>query len=218
MTVALRHVSSQPRPVQVAVSGLDILAPQRRRSAAGSISLKASALRTLRRRTAPDRDHRWQWPSPRQPRSATTGVGESQHELSGQRMMRMKTRKASGRASALRVGHTIAPTANFKTRFDPCRIAVRADLEKCEQFASNRPRGSEICTSSGDQQSRIPSRGRLPLRLTEHRKLVTAAMRHHCVSHTPRAAATPPGFLNKCLELRLEWLLPPQAHSARPRT
>ncbi len=49
-------------------------------------------------------------------------------------MMRMKTHQASGRASALRVGHTLAPTANFKTRFDPCRIVVCADLEKCEQF------------------------------------------------------------------------------------
>ena len=46
----------------------------------------------------------------------------------------MKTRKASGWASALRVGHTIAPTSNFKTRFDPCRIVMLADLEKCEQF------------------------------------------------------------------------------------
>ena len=28
----------------------------------------------------------------------------------------------------------------------------------------------------------------------------------------------PPGFLNKCLEPRLEWLAPPQAHSAQPRS
>ena len=189
MTVALRHVSSQPRPVQVAVSGLDILAPQRRRSAAGSISLKASALRTLRRRTAPDRDHRWQWPSPRQPRSATTGVGESQHELSGQRMMRMKTRKASGRASALRVGHTIAPTANFKTRIEPCRIAARDDLEKCEQFTKNRPRGSDICTSSGDQQSRIPSRRDMTQRFTDHCRLKTDDSRRSGALRFPYAAS-----------------------------
>ena len=74
----------------------------------------------------------------------------------------MKTRKASGWASALRVVHTIAPATNFNTLIDPCRIAVRANLEKSEQLTRNRTRGSDICTSSADQQSRI--RGRLPLR------------------------------------------------------
>ena len=73
----------------------------------------------------------------------------------------MKTRTASGWASTLRVCHTIAPTANFKTRFDPCRIAVLADIEKSEQFTKHRTRGTYIYTSSGDQQSRISSCGRL---------------------------------------------------------
>ena len=86
-------------------------------------------------------------------------------------MRNMKTHQASGRASALRDDQTIALDSNFKTRIKPCRIAVRADLEKCQQFTKNRPRGSDICTLSGDQQSRISSRGRLPLRLTEHRTL-----------------------------------------------
>ena len=73
-------------------------------------------------------------------------------------MRNMKTRKASGRASALRVDHTITPLANFKTRIKPCGIAVRADLEKCERFTRNRPRDSNICTSAGGQHSRNPSR------------------------------------------------------------
>jgi len=35
-------------------------------------------------------------------------------------------------------------------------------------------------------------------------------------AHMEPAAAIPPGFLNKCLELRLEWISSPQAHSAQP--
>ena len=75
----------------------------------------------------------------------------------------MKTRKASGWASALRVGHTLESTANSRTRFDPCRISVRVDLKKCEQFNRNRPKGSDIYTSSGDQHCQFRSRGRVPL-------------------------------------------------------
>ena len=171
----------------VAVSRLDILARQRRRSAAGSVRIETSAVSALRRTTAPDRDHGWQWPSPRQSRVVSTRVHESRHKLSGQRMMRMKTHQASGRASALRGGHTIAPTANFKTRIEPCRIAARDDLEKCEQFTKNRPRGSDICTPSGDQQSRIPSREALPLRFTDDCQLKTDDSQRSCGLRFPYA-------------------------------
>ena len=51
---------------------------------------------------------------------------------------------------------------------------------------------------------------------TEHRKLNTSAIRRDCFSHTPPGFVQPPAFLNKCLELRLDGLSSPQAHSAQP--
>ncbi len=99
--VELTNATRSCEMAGVAVSRLDILARQRRRSAAGSVRIETSAVSALRRTTAPDRDHGWQWPSPRQSRVASTRVHESRHKLSGQRMMRMKTHQASGRASAL---------------------------------------------------------------------------------------------------------------------
>ena len=101
--------------------------------------------------------------------------------------MGMKTLKASGRASALRVNRSTASTTTFKTRFEPSRIAVRADLEKCEPFTKNRPRGSDLCTSSDDQQSQIPSLARLLLRLTEHRTLKTKHPQRRCKLRFPYA-------------------------------
>ena len=46
----------------------------------------------------------------------------------------------------------------------------------------------------------------------------TRSVAADCVSHMEPAAATPSGFLNKCLELRLGRLSSPQAHSAEPLT
>ena len=48
----------------------------------------------------------------------------------------MKIQQASGRASALR--GNLTSTTNFKTRIKPCRIAVRAVHEKCEQLIESR--------------------------------------------------------------------------------
>ena len=86
-------------------------------------------------------------------------------------MMRMNTQQASGWASALRVNLT--SMTHFKSRIQPCRIGVRAGMEKCEQFTKNRPRSSDICTSSGDQQSRLPSRRDMTQRFTDHCRLKT---------------------------------------------
>ena len=93
-------------------------------------------------------------------------------------MMRMKTQQASGWASALRVN--LASTTHFKTRISPCRIAVRADHEKYGQLTENRRRFCGICTSSGDQQSQIPSLDRPLLRFTEHRTLKTEHPQPRC--------------------------------------
>jgi hypothetical protein len=103
-------------------------------------------------------------------------------------MRNMKTRKASGRASALRVGHTIAQTANFKTRNDPCRIAVRADPEKSVHPKENRPRFGPICASLGANLCRILSRGAVTLRFAENRKLKTENPQRSCTLRFPYAA------------------------------
>jgi len=58
---------------------------------------------------------------------------------------------------------------------------------------------------------------------TENGRLNTSALRRTCLSCTPPGIIQPPGFLNKCRdpridEFRLCWLVPPQAHSAPPRS
>ena len=93
--------------------------------------------------------------------------------LSGQRMMRMKTRKASGRASALRANRTARSTTIFKTRFQPCRIAVRADPGKSVNSDDQWANFGGIFTSSWEPQSRMQSVGHRNLRFAEHRTLKT---------------------------------------------
>ena len=164
----------------VAVSGLDILARQRSRSAAGSVCFKTSAMRTLRRNAAPDRDHRQQWSSPCESPAAITGAGQSCHEISGQRMMRMNTQPASGWASALRVNLATTPTTIFKTRIKLCRIAVRANHEKCEQITTSRRQNYAITTTFGDQQMRVRSFNPAFARFTEHCQLKTDDLQRTC--------------------------------------
>jgi len=77
----------------------------------------------------------------------------------------------------------------------------------------------------------VPCDSPLSVRLTANRKILlgrkdlqksaTRSVAADYVSHMTRAAATRTGFLNKCRdpkidELRLGWLGPQQAHSARP--
>ena len=88
-------------------------------------------------------------------------------------MMTMKTRLASGAASAHR--YDLAPsTPIFKTRIEPCRIAVRADTEK-----SMKLRAPQICfgckwTITAATQIQIHSLGSAPLRFTDDCPLKTA--------------------------------------------
>ena len=103
-------------------------------------------------------------------------------------MKRMKTHPASGRASALRVNRATASTTNFKTRFDPCRIAVRAGIEKSGQFSKKRPRFGANCTSLGAELCRIPSLARPLLRFTENRTLKTEHPQRSCTLRFPYAA------------------------------
>ena len=157
----------------VAVSGRDILARQRSRTVAGLVCFEASAMPTLRWNAAPDRDHRWQRPSARQSRAAITGAGQSRHKFSGQRMMRLNE-------------HDIAEQMTiFETRIKPCRIAVRADHEKCEQFDKHRRRNCGSSTAFGDGQSGIQSVVAITWRLTEHCQLKTDDSQRRCGMRFP---------------------------------
>ncbi len=121
--------------------------------------------------------HLWQRPSPRQSRVASNRAAETRHKLSGQRMRNMKTHQASGRASALRVGHTIAPTANFKTRSDPCRIAVRADLD----FPSKRSSQQHCITRERGpiRPHNVPRHSVAGTLAAQHRGTMTNSLRIH---------------------------------------
>ena len=136
-------------------------------------------MRTLRRNAASDRNHRRQWPHPREPRAAITGAGQSCHKISRQRMMTMKIRLASGAASAHR--YNLAPsTLIFQTRIQPCRIAVRAEIEKCEQFGKKRPHLGAGYRSLSADLCRIPALGQRHLRFSEHCQLKTADSQRRC--------------------------------------
>ena len=88
-------------------------------------------------------------------------MANSDHESS--RMKNRQTRKASGRASALRVCHTIASTTNFKSRCPPCRMALRAAFEKCEQFTMHLRRLRYLLCLAPKSHGLIGCR-RIPLR------------------------------------------------------
>ena len=75
----------------------------------------------------------------------------------------MNTRKASGRASALRVNRATPSTTIFKTRCQPCRIAVRAGSEKSMHSTGKRPRFGAICTSFSADRCRILPTGAVTL-------------------------------------------------------
>ena len=67
----------------------------------------------------------------------------------------------------------------FKTRNMLCRIAVRADHEKCEQITKTRRRNCGVCTSFGDQQKRVRPINPASVRFTENRTLKTADSQRH---------------------------------------
>jgi hypothetical protein len=106
-------------------------------------------------------------------------------------MMKMKTRLASGAASAHRYDLATS-TPIFKTRCQPCRIAVRADIEKLLSSKEKRPHFGVICTSLADHQCRIPSFGAVLMRFTEHRTLKTEHRRNAAALLFPYAAGRCP--------------------------
>ena len=84
--------------------------------------------------------------------------------------------------------HDRTVDSNFKTRCQPCRIPVRAAIEKCEQFGKNRPRFGANCTSHGAELCRIPAFGLRHLRFTDDCQLKTASSQRRCELRFPYAA------------------------------
>ena len=81
--------------------------------------------------------------------------------------MSLQVHSASGAASAHR--YNFAPsTTVFKTRCQPCGIAVPADIEKSMAAEENRPQFCENCKTSGNQQSQILSPDGMNLRFPEN--------------------------------------------------
>ena len=68
----------------------------------------------------------------------------------------------------------------FKTRCQPCRIAVRADHGKSMFSKEKRTHFRDIWRSSEDSQTRIPSFGHTRMRFTENRTLKTEHPQQSC--------------------------------------
>ena len=147
--------------------------------------------------------------------------------------MNRNTDPASGRASALGVDHAAPSMTIFKTCPKPCRWKVCADVGAfCRKGLRSPAATRQVSTPKSCRRRsqhrfllcHATSRFRFALRQIgksfpaerTYRKLPTRSEAANCFSQLARAAATGTGFLNKCLELRLEWLASPQPHSAHP--
>ena len=91
----------------------------------------------------------------------------------------MKTNPASGRASAHRY-NLASLTTIFKTRIEPCPIAVRADIKKSEPL-KKKPRGFAAIRSLRIMDpNRIQSSVAASLRFTDHWRLKTDDSQRRC--------------------------------------
>jgi hypothetical protein len=73
----------------------------------------------------------------------------------------------------------------FKTRFQPCGIAVRADIKRC-MFSKGKPRGfGVISTTSGNHQDRIKPFDHPELRFTDDCQLKTDDSQRGCTLRFP---------------------------------
>lgn len=76
--------------------------------------------------------------------------------------------------------HKLPSTVNFKTRCQPCRIAVRADIENSVHSKENQPHLGAIRTSLSSDRHRIPSPGAVTLRFTDDWRLKTGNLQRSC--------------------------------------
>ncbi|MDA1229679.1 MAG: tyrosine-type recombinase/integrase [Planctomycetota bacterium] len=83
--------------------------------------------------------------------------------------------------SFLKVRYYLAPsTTIFKTRIKPCRIAVRADIEKCAQLRKKRLRFGAISTSLRADLRQTLSPGAVTRHFTDHDRLKTDDSQRRC--------------------------------------
>ena len=99
-------------------------------------------------------------------------------------MMHINKRQASGQGMLLRVGRNATAVTIFKTRCQPCRIVVRADIRKSINSIEKWPHYGNIGSSSGDQsdvqQNRILLPDGVSQRIPEHSRLTTVAGKRRC--------------------------------------
>ena len=74
---------------------------------------------------------------------------------------------------------------NFKTRIQPCRIAVRADLEKSMYWKEKQTHFGDIWTSSEDHQDSSKPFGHPELRFTDNCPLKTDDLKRSCTLRFP---------------------------------
>ena len=143
----------------VAVSGVDILAGKWSRSTTKITQATTPEVQRLWRCVADDRNDQCRRPH-HLPRP-----GRSCDQIYGQRIVNTHRHPASGRASALRAN--CRSTTIFKTRITPCRIAVRADHEKCDQLTENRRRFCGLITPFVNGTSEVSTISRVFVRFTD---------------------------------------------------
>jgi len=99
-------------------------------------------------------------------------------------MMHINKRQASGQGMLLRLSRSAPAITIFKTRCQPCRIVVRADIRKSINSIEKWPQHGNISSSSGDQsdvqQNRILLADGVSQRIPEHSRLTTAEGERRC--------------------------------------
>ena len=81
--------------------------------------------------------------------------------------------------------HNILTSIIFKTRSEPCEIALRADIKKLRHSTERRRSFAPICSSHSADWTRIQSRGAVTLRFTDDCPLKTDDSQRSCSSLFP---------------------------------
>ena len=99
-------------------------------------------------------------------------------------MMDIIKRQASGQGMLLRISRSAPAVTIFKTRCQPYRIAVLADIKKSIISVDTWPLYGNVSSSSGDQsdvqQNRILQPDGVSQRIPEHSRLTTVAGKRRC--------------------------------------
>ncbi len=115
-------------------------------------------------------------------------------------MMHINKRQASGQGMLICVGRNATAVTIFKTRSQPCRIAVRADIKIWIDSIEKRSHYGNISSSAGDQQDRILLPDGVNQRIPEHSRQTIVEGKRSCGLRFP--CATGRCKLNGLLEQR----------------